>query len=148
VSPGIWGSSLSSQARSAGSGTLTLAETGLVLAARLRRDPRDLIVRLLAEFNIEAVPFGDGHWKEAVDAYAAQGPPDVFVPPEHASQPDDSQADDSGPPGSEQQPDQPHALIERHGHVLIVTMNRPRARNALGDDGADARGLGRGRCEP
>ena len=26
---------------------------------------------------------------------------------------------------------QPHALIERRGHVLIVTMNRPQARNAL-----------------
>src|SRR5215469_15621351 len=26
---------------------------------------------------------------------------------------------------------QPHALIEREGHVLIVTMNRPQARNAL-----------------
>jgi enoyl-CoA hydratase len=25
----------------------------------------------------------------------------------------------------------PHALIERHGHVLIVTLNRPHARNAL-----------------
>jgi enoyl-CoA hydratase len=30
-------------------------------------------------------------------------------------------------PGSEP----PHALIERRGHVLIVTMNRPEARNAL-----------------
>ena len=27
--------------------------------------------------------------------------------------------------------EEPHALIERRGHVLIVTMNRPRARNAL-----------------
>jgi enoyl-CoA hydratase len=27
--------------------------------------------------------------------------------------------------------DQPHALVERRGHVLIVTMNRPHARNAL-----------------
>ncbi len=27
--------------------------------------------------------------------------------------------------------DPPHALIERHGHVLVVTMNRPQARNAL-----------------
>jgi enoyl-CoA hydratase len=27
--------------------------------------------------------------------------------------------------------EQPHALLERRGHVLIVTMNRPRARNAL-----------------
>lgn len=26
---------------------------------------------------------------------------------------------------------QPHALVERDGHVLIVTMNRPEARNAL-----------------
>ena len=26
---------------------------------------------------------------------------------------------------------QPHALVERRGHVLIVTMNRPEARNAL-----------------
>ena len=26
---------------------------------------------------------------------------------------------------------QPHALIERRGHVLIVTLNRPQARNAL-----------------
>src|ERR1700679_212247 len=25
----------------------------------------------------------------------------------------------------------PHALIEQRGHVLIVTMNRPQARNAL-----------------
>jgi enoyl-CoA hydratase len=32
-----------------------------------------------------------------------------------------------GPGGAEQ----PHALIERRGHVLIVTMNRPEARNAL-----------------
>jgi len=28
-------------------------------------------------------------------------------------------------------PEQPHLLIERRGHVLIVTMNRPQARNAL-----------------
>jgi len=27
--------------------------------------------------------------------------------------------------------DEPHALVERRGHVLIVTMNRPQARNAL-----------------
>jgi enoyl-CoA hydratase len=28
-------------------------------------------------------------------------------------------------------PEPPHALIERRGHVLIVTMNRPQVRNAL-----------------
>jgi ribonuclease VapC len=60
-------------ASSAGIGTPTLAETGLVLAARLRRDSRDLVIRLLYEFNIEEVPFGDGHWKEAIDAYLRYG---------------------------------------------------------------------------
>jgi len=29
------------------------------------------------------------------------------------------------------EPEPPHALVELRGHVLIVTMNRPRARNAL-----------------
>jgi enoyl-CoA hydratase len=33
--------------------------------------------------------------------------------------------------GTETDTEQPHALIEQRGHVLIVTMNRPRARNAL-----------------
>jgi ribonuclease VapC len=61
------------RAPSAGMGTPTLAETGLVLAARLRRDPRDLVVRLLDEFSIEEVPFGDGHWKEAIAAYLRFG---------------------------------------------------------------------------
>ena len=32
---------------------------------------------------------------------------------------------------SPEQEEQPHALIEQRGHVLIVTMNRPHARNAL-----------------
>ena len=42
--------------------------------------------------------------------------------------------------------EEPHALIERRAHVLIVTMNRPAARNALSAPcGADAAGLGHGR---
>ena len=60
-------------ASSAGIGTPTLGETGLVLAARLGRDPRDLIIRLLDEFSIEQIPFGDHHWREAVDAYLRFG---------------------------------------------------------------------------
>jgi ribonuclease VapC len=60
-------------APSAGIGTPTLAETALVLAARLSRDPRDLVIRLLDEFSIEQVPFGDQHWREAVDAYLRFG---------------------------------------------------------------------------
>jgi ribonuclease VapC len=60
-------------APTAGIGTPTLAETGLVLSARLRRDPRDLVVRLLDELSIEEVPFGDSHWKEAIAAYLRFG---------------------------------------------------------------------------
>lgn len=58
---------------SAGIGAPTLAETGLVLASRLGRDPRDLVIRLLSEFGIEEIPFGDRHWREAVDAYLRFG---------------------------------------------------------------------------
>ncbi|MGH3276159.1 MAG: type II toxin-antitoxin system VapC family toxin [Streptosporangiaceae bacterium] len=60
-------------APSAGIGTPTIAETGLMLGHRLRKDPRDLLVRLLGEFGIDEVPFGDAHWKEAVSAYLRFG---------------------------------------------------------------------------
>lgn len=60
-------------APSAGIGAPTLAETGVVLASRLGRDPRDLVIRLLDEFSIEEIPFGDRHWREAVDAYLRFG---------------------------------------------------------------------------
>src|SRR5215467_12134096 len=36
-----------------------------------------------------------------------------------------------GTPAARDGPDPSHALIERHGHVLIVTMNRPQACNAF-----------------
>lgn len=58
---------------STGIGTPTLAELGLVLASRLRADPRDLIIRLLDEFSITEVPFGEEHWREAVDAHQRFG---------------------------------------------------------------------------
>ena len=60
-------------APSAGIGTPTLAETGLVLGWRLQQDPRDLLVRMLNEFGIEEVPFGEAHWREAVAAYQRFG---------------------------------------------------------------------------
>jgi enoyl-CoA hydratase len=34
-------------------------------------------------------------------------------------------------PGAPEAPEEPHCLVEQRGHVLVVTMNRPRARNAL-----------------
>ena len=54
-------------------GAPTAAETGIVLSARLRRDARGLLSRLLAEWGAEVVPFGDDHWKEAIDAYQRYG---------------------------------------------------------------------------
>ncbi|HEY8527901.1 MAG TPA: crotonase/enoyl-CoA hydratase family protein [Acidimicrobiales bacterium] len=55
------------------------------------------------------------------------------------SAPDSARAADAGssapgPPAPSDRPASggaPHALVERDGHVLIVTMNRPEARNAL-----------------
>ena len=60
-------------APSAGIGTPTLAETGLLLASRLGLDSRDLVIRLLGEFGIVEIPFGEEHWREAVDAYLRFG---------------------------------------------------------------------------
>lgn len=57
----------------AGVGTPTLAETGVVLAAQLKVDPRSLMLRFVQEFGIAVVPFGDLHWREAVDAYLRFG---------------------------------------------------------------------------
>jgi ribonuclease VapC len=65
-------SKLSSSDR-AGIGTPTLAETGIVMSARLRTDPQPLLIRLLDEFSILEVPFGAPHWREAVLAFRRYG---------------------------------------------------------------------------
>jgi ribonuclease VapC len=56
-----------------GIGTPTLAETGIVLAARLRRDPQGLMARLLYELQISEIPFGESHWRQALGAYQRFG---------------------------------------------------------------------------
>ena len=62
-----------SEPDNAGMGTPTLAETGIVLMARLGMDPRGLLARFIQEFEIVEVPFGDAHWREAVEAYQRFG---------------------------------------------------------------------------
>lgn len=57
----------------AGIGTPTVAELGIVLASRLGTDPHSIIVRLLDEFGIDEVPFGDAHWREALAAFLRFG---------------------------------------------------------------------------
>lgn len=54
-------------------GAPTLAETSIVLSARLKRNARGLLERLLQEFGIESVPFSEEHWRTAHDAYVRYG---------------------------------------------------------------------------
>jgi ribonuclease VapC len=54
-------------------GSPTLAETGIVLTARLGETARGMLERLLDEFDIEEIPFGEVHWREAVEAYRRFG---------------------------------------------------------------------------
>lgn len=54
-------------------GAPTLAEASIVLSARLQRDARGLLERLLQEFRIDSVPFTAAHWRAAHDAYLRYG---------------------------------------------------------------------------
>jgi ribonuclease VapC len=54
-------------------GTPTLAEAGIVLQARLGAAADGMLERMLDELEIQEVPFGEIHWREAVDAYRRFG---------------------------------------------------------------------------
>lgn len=51
----------------------TLAETGIVLAARLGVVGRTLLARFVQESGLEIVPCGSRHWGVAVDAFLRYG---------------------------------------------------------------------------
>lgn len=57
----------------AGMGTPTITELGIVLSARLGTNARSLVVDLLDQFEIAEVPFGEAHWRAAVDAFGRYG---------------------------------------------------------------------------
>jgi ribonuclease VapC len=57
----------SAPARAAGAPTL--AETGIVLHARLGDAAAGLLERMLDELDIQEISFGPIHWREAVDAF-------------------------------------------------------------------------------
>lgn len=59
--------------RKLGIGTPTLAEVGIVLRFRLGFDPRGLLGRFLQEFAVATVPFGERHWRTAVEAFGRFG---------------------------------------------------------------------------
>ena len=54
-------------------GTPTLAETGIVLHARLGDRAPGLLERLLDELDVVEIAFGVVHWREAVAAYRRFG---------------------------------------------------------------------------
>ncbi len=54
-------------------GSPALAETGIVLAARLGPDAHGVLERLLDELGVEEVAFGAAHWREAVEAWRRYG---------------------------------------------------------------------------
>lgn len=56
-----------------GIGAPTLAETGIVLTAKLGPPARTLLARLVAEADLEVVPFGEEHWPVAVAAFRRFG---------------------------------------------------------------------------
>ena len=53
-------------------GTPTLAATG-VLSTRLGAGAHGMVERLLDELGIQEIPFGELHWREAVDAFRRYG---------------------------------------------------------------------------
>lgn len=57
----------------AGIGAPTLAETGLVLAAKLGLSGRTLLARFLQESRLVVVAFGDEHWSVAIGAFVRFG---------------------------------------------------------------------------
>lgn len=60
-------------APSVAAATATLAETGIVLHARLGDRSRGLLERMLDELVIQEVSFGEIHWREAVEAFRRFG---------------------------------------------------------------------------
>jgi ribonuclease VapC len=62
-----------SAASAAAIGAPTLVEAGIVLTARMRLDARPLLTRFLQDFGIAVVPFGEDHWREALDAFDRYG---------------------------------------------------------------------------
>ena len=56
-----------------GIGTPTLAETAIVLSARLRMDARGLLARLIETAGIETIPFSLPHYEVALSAWLKFG---------------------------------------------------------------------------
>jgi ribonuclease VapC len=56
-----------------GVGTPTLVEVGILLAGRMGADGRSVLERFLDEFRVEEIPFGELHWRAAVEGSERYG---------------------------------------------------------------------------
>ncbi|MGL5859494.1 MAG: type II toxin-antitoxin system VapC family toxin [Angustibacter sp.] len=56
-----------------GMGAPTAVETGIVLTARMGPAGGGVLERFLAVAEVVVVPFGDGHWREALGAFVRYG---------------------------------------------------------------------------
>ena len=56
-----------------GIGAPTLAETGIVLTARIGDRALTAPARFLPETGLTVIPFGEEHWRAALDAYRRFG---------------------------------------------------------------------------
>ena len=54
-------------------GAPTLAETGVVLTAKIGTKAPSVLSRLLQEAGMAVIPFAEDHWRVAVEAYARFG---------------------------------------------------------------------------
>jgi ribonuclease VapC len=61
------------EAELSGIGAPTLAETGLVMTAKVGSNGRALVARFVQEAGLSVVPFGEGHWPVAIDAFVRFG---------------------------------------------------------------------------
>ena len=57
----------------AGMGSPDIAQLGMILCSRTKRDARALLARFLQECDIQSVSFGESHWRIALDAYLRYG---------------------------------------------------------------------------
>lgn len=64
---------IAAEPRVIGIGAPTLVETTIVLSARLDRDARGIVGRLLLEGDIAIVPFSDAQYGTAMDAWLRYG---------------------------------------------------------------------------
>jgi ribonuclease VapC len=60
-------------ATAAGVGAPTLAEAGIVFSARIGPEAKALLTTFLADIGVAVVPFGEVHWRTAVDAFQRYG---------------------------------------------------------------------------